>query len=293
MLSDIAELTPEVQHKEEVLRKRLSDLQDVLVAYSGGVDSAYLAYCAYKVLGDRAVAVTARSASMSDRELVQASALARDIGIRHQIIDTGELDRPEYVANSTTRCYYCKDTLFKAVQFIAQTRRDCVVLDGFNADDFSDYRPGHQAAAEYGVIHPLAEVGLMKSEIRVLSRAAGLRTWNKPQLACLASRVPYGMAVTGPRLGKIESLENTMKDLGFVDVRARLVKANDEMVRLEVGGSEVLRVVELKNQIVRVAKRLGFKFVTLDLEGFRSGRMNEGLVELPILSSKGTEEEVN
>ena len=274
--------------KETSLLAQLSTYGEVIVAYSGGVDSAYLAYCAHKALGDKATAVTARSASLSQRELQAASRLAHEMGITHEVIDTGELDRPEYVANSTTRCYFCKDTLFAAVDAIATKSTGRVVVDGFNADDVKDYRPGHRAAREHGVLHPLAQVGLTKAEIRALSKQKGLMTWNKPQLACLSSRVPYGMAVTEPRLAKIEAMEDALRVLGFEQLRARLVRGNDDMLRLEVGADELAQVVAQRQTVIRAAHEAGFRFVTLDLEGFRSGRLNEGVVDqggrLPVLA---------
>lgn len=253
----------------------------VVVAFSGGVDSAYLAWAAGFALGADALAITARSASLADRELRAAEALAQRLGLRHRVVDTRELERPEYAENQRDRCYFCKDTLFDAATLIAHAEASATVADGFNADDFSDHRPGHQAAREHGVAHPLAEAGLRKAEIRALSRRAGLPTWNKPQLACLSSRVPYGVTVTAERLGRVEAMEDALRDLGFFDLRARLVSGTDEMVRIEIGEDEMARAFELRREIDRAGKRAGFRFVTLDLEGFRSGRMNDGLIHLP------------
>ncbi|MEL6184674.1 MAG: ATP-dependent sacrificial sulfur transferase LarE, partial [Myxococcota bacterium] len=235
---------------------------------------------AHRVLGERAEALTARSASLAGRELEAAKHLARDIGIAHRIVDTRELDRPEYRANAPSRCFYCKDTLFDAAGLLAEASPGTVVVDGFNADDLSDHRPGHAAAAQRGVRHPLAEAHLSKAEIRALSRRAGLATWNKPQLACLSSRVPYGMEVTADRLSRIERMEDVLRDMGFFDVRARLVRENEDMVRLEVGEAELTRAFEARKAVVAAGREIGFRFVALDLEGFRSGRMNEGLVQI-------------
>ena len=268
--------------KEAALEALLTSFERVVVAYSGGVDSAYLAHVTARCLGDRAVAVTARSASLMQAELQDAIRLAAAMRIEHRVVDTGELARPEYQANDTARCYHCKTELFDATQLVAAGLEGAVVVDGFNADDLSDFRPGHRAAAEHRVRHPLAEVGLTKAEIRALSRRRDLETWNKPQLACLSSRLPDGLAVTEARLGKVEAVEMALRAEGFFDLRARLVKDNDDMVRIELGAAELPRLVdpEVRARVVAAARAAGFRFVTLDLEGFRSGRLNEGLVQL-------------
>lgn len=278
----VAELTTDVSAKHAALTDLLLSLDRVVVAYSGGVDSAFLAKVARQTLGDRALALTARSASLMQVELEEAAALAGAIGIEHRIVDTRELDRPDYVKNDTSRCYFCKDELFDAAVLVAEEAGDAVVVDGFNADDLRDHRPGHRAAAEHGVRHPLAEVGLSKAEIRALSKLLELPTWMKPQLACLSSRLPYGMAVTEARLSRVEKVEVVLRDLGFYDVRARLVAENDDMVRIEVGPTELERAVhpDLRPGIVEAARSAGFAYVTLDLEGFRSGRLNEGLIQI-------------
>jgi uncharacterized protein len=268
--------------KEAALEGLLASYGQVVVAFSGGVDSAYLAHVAVGCLGARALAVTARSASLMQVELQDAVALAAAMGIRHQVVDTGELARPEYQRNDTARCYHCKTELFDATRLVAAGLDGAVVVDGFNADDLSDFRPGHRAAAEHAVRHPLAEVGLSKDEIRALSRRRELPTWNKPQLACLSSRLPYGMAVTEDRLARVEAVEMALRAEGFFDLRARLVQENDDMVRIELGAAELPRLAqpEVRARVVAAARGVGFRFVTLDLEGFRSGRMNEGLVQL-------------
>jgi len=278
----VSPLDAALEAKEAALVDLLTGYGRVVVAYSGGVDSAYLAAVAVDALGERALAVTAKSASLMKVELEAASRLAADLGLRHRVVETGELSRPDYVKNDTGRCYQCKDELFDATALVAGAEAGAVVVDGFNADDLSDFRPGHRAAAEHDVRHPLAEVGMSKADIRALSRRRGLPTWNKPQLACLSSRLPYGMSVTEDRLGKVEAVEVALREAGFFDLRARLVKDNDDMVRIEVGAAELARLVEpeVRAGIVAAARAAGFRFVTVDLEGFRTGRLNEGLVQL-------------
>ncbi|MBK6683631.1 MAG: ATP-dependent sacrificial sulfur transferase LarE [Deltaproteobacteria bacterium] len=279
---EVAPLSELVLEKEAALRRWLAQQPKVVVAYSGGVDSAYLAKVAHGVLGDRALAVTGRSPSLLELELEEARALAEVIGIQHRIVDTHELDRPGYVENDVGRCYHCKTELFDVTALVAGELLGAVVVDGFNADDLSDYRPGHRAAAEHQVAHPLAEVGLQKAEIRALSKALGLPTWQKPQLACLSSRLPYGMTVTPERLSRVGAVEVALRGLGFFDLRARLVKDNEDLVRIELGEDELSRLMDptVRSQVVAAGRAAGFRFVTVDLEGFRSGRLNEGLVQL-------------
>lgn len=266
---------PGLSAKEEALERRLTELGPVVVAFSGGVDSTYLLAKAADVWGERTLALTARSPSLPEAELEAARRLARSLGVGHRVLETNELARPGYTANGRDRCYHCKAELFDAATLAVEP--GAVVADGFNADDFKDHRPGHRAALERNVVHPLADAQLTKAEIRALSRRRGLPTWDKPQMACLASRVPYGMEVTAERLARVESVERTLRGLNFADVRARLVEDRDDWVRIEVGVSEMTRLVEpgVREDVVGACHQAGFRFVTLDLEGFRSGRMNE------------------
>ena len=270
------------------LQRWFAQHERIVVAFSGGVDSTLVARVAFDVLGANALALTARSASLMPEELEDAVALAREIGIDHRIVDTQELDRAEYRANAPSRCYYCKTELFDATTLVAEAYVGAVVVDGFNRDDMSDHRPGHTAAAEHGVLHPLADIGLTKADVRAVSRLLGLRTWSKPQLACLSSRVPYGMEVTAARLQRVAAVERALRAEEFFDLRARLVRDNDETVRIEVGAQEWGRLADpdRRARLVAAARQAGFRFVTVDLEGFRSGRMNDDLVQLSPRLSK-------
>jgi uncharacterized protein len=265
--------------KEHALRDSLVSLDSVIVAYSGGVDSAYLAYIASRTLGDRAVAVTADSPSYPERHRQLAIRIARDFGLRHEIIHTSELDRPEYRANPANRCYYCKHELYTHLARIADERH-AIVVDGNNADDRGDYRPGRQAAREFGVRSPLDDVDLTKDEIRELSRRAGLPTWDEPASACLSSRIPYHSAVTDEKLRTIERAEEALRALGF---RVFRVRHHDDLARIEIARNEMARALdpETAAAIVQALKAAGYKYVSLDLQGYRSGSLNEGLLLRP------------
>ncbi|MGH9687099.1 MAG: ATP-dependent sacrificial sulfur transferase LarE [Candidatus Acidiferrales bacterium] len=259
--------------KQQRLFEKLRSLDSLLVAYSGGADSAYLAWAAHQALGDRALAVTALSASYSLHDREQAEACARAAGFRHELIRTQEFDNPLYVANNADRCYHCKDELFDRMEALASERNSRAIAYGINADDTHDFRPGHRAAHEHRVLAPLLDAGLTKAEIRVLSQRARLPTWDRPASACLSSRIPYGTAVTPELLGKIERAESALRQLGFRQFR---VRAHGELARIELAQDELSRGFELAiaEEIAARLKSVGFAFVTLDLEGYRQGSLN-------------------
>jgi uncharacterized protein len=265
--------------KADALRERLRSFGSVVVAYSGGVDSAYLAFVASRTLGGNALAVTADSASYPERHREIALRVARDFGLQHQIIHTRELERPEYRSNPTNRCYYCKHELYTHLTQIAAAR-GAVVVDGNNADDRGDYRPGRQAAREFGVRSPLDEVDLTKDEIRELSRDAGLPTWDEPASACLSSRIPYHAEVTDEKLRTIERAEQAIRALGF---RVFRVRHHDDLARIEIARAEMARALEpeIASALVRELKSIGYRYVSLDLQGYRTGSLNEGVVLRP------------
>jgi len=265
--------------KERALREALSSLGSVIVAYSGGVDSAYLAWVANDTLGERAVAITADSPSYPERHRQMATRIASQFGLRHEIIHTSELERPEYRANPANRCYYCKHELYTHLSRIASERR-AVVVDGSNADDRGDYRPGRQAAREFGVRSPLDDTDLGKDEIRELARLAGLPVWDEPASACLSSRIPYYSEVTDEKLRTIERAENVLREQGF---RVCRVRHHDDLARIELGRAELSRALEPEKSatLVRELKAIGYRYVTIDLQGYRTGSLNEGLLLRP------------
>jgi len=271
----------DLEQKEQALYRAFADLPSVIVAYSGGVDSALVAYAATRQLGAGAVCVTAESASYPERHRRIAIDLAQQFGFNHEFINTAEMDRPEYRANPANRCYYCKQELYTHLSALARERGIPVIADGSNADDRGDYRPGRQAAREFGVRSPLDEAGLTKAEIRELSRRSGLPTWDEPASACLSSRIPYFSEVTDEKLRMIERAENALRDLGF---RICRVRHHDSLARLELGVDEIALALEpeMAARIDRELREIGYAHVTVDLRGYRLGSLNEALKLRPV-----------
>lgn len=263
------------------LRETLARLGSVLVAFSGGADSAFLAWAATDVLGDRAQCVTADSPSYPSRHRRLALRVAREFSLRHEFITTAEMDNPAYRANEPDRCYHCKQELFTKLTALARERGLAAVLDGANADDRGDYRPGRTAAREFGVRSPLDESGLTKADVRELSHRAGLPTWDQPASACLSSRIPYHSAVSPEKLATIEAAEDALLDLGF---RLCRVRHHDDLARIELDPAESPRALDAETRAAIIArfKELGYRYVTLDLQGYRTGSLNEALTLRPV-----------
>lgn len=277
-------LSADLAAKRSALDQTLATLGRTLVAYSGGADSAFLAWAAHQILGDRMLAVIADSPSLARFQLADAIAFAREQTIPLEVISTAELDRPEYVRNDSARCFHCKDELFIVMKDFGATRDFETLAYGVNLDDKSDFRPGQAAASQHRVAAPLLDAALTKEDVRTLAREAGLRIWDKPASACLSSRIEYGRPVTTEALSAVEQGEDALRRLGFRQFR---VRHHGEIARIEIAPDELPRALtlEMTAAFTRIFKSLGFKFVTLDLEGFRSGSMNALLPADQILIS--------
>jgi uncharacterized protein len=264
------------EEKERGLFARLGELRSVIVALSGGTDSAYLAWAAHRAMGERALSITALSESYSAYDREQVEIFLKATGVRHEFVETHEMENPAYRANATDRCYYCKDELFNVLDGLAKKRDFSAVAYGVNADDTSDFRPGHRAAAEHQVLTPLLEAKLHKEEIRLLAKRAVLPCWDRPASACLSSRLPYGTEVTAERLSLVARGEAALRELGFRQFRVRL---HDKLARVELAQDELQRGMEPKMAaaIAQALKAAGFAYVALDLEGYRQGSLNETL----------------
>lgn len=272
-----------LEAKERLLLQLLRDLERVIVAYSGGTDSAYLAWAAHRALGENAIAITADSASIPASHKRDAEAFARECGFAHEYIETHEFENPEYVKNDKNRCFHCKDELFKQLEVFAVRRGFTHIVYGVNKDDLGDYRPGQRAAKIHEVKAPLVEAGLTKAEIRALSKLAGLSTWDRPAAACLSSRVPYGTAVTVATIRTIEQGEEAIRALGFRQFRVRF---HGDLARIEIAQEEMAKAMTAENAraFAAIFKQLGFLYVTLDLEGYRQGSLNAALERGTVLA---------
>ncbi len=265
-----------LREKEARLFSILEGMGRAIVAYSGGADSAYLAWAAHRVLGEGALAITADSVSIPESHKRDAEEFARRFGLNHEYIETREFDNPDYIRNHPDRCFHCKDELFGRLEEVGRERGIAHVVYGVNVDDLGDYRPGQNAAKLHQVRAPLAEAGLRKAEIRELSRLAGLPTWDRPASACLSSRIPYGTPVTVETVKTVEKGEEALRALGFRQFRVRF---HGELVRIEIACDEMERALtmEMAAKLAAIFKPLGFHYITLDLEGYRQGSLNEAL----------------
>jgi uncharacterized protein len=275
-------MTAQEGKKLEEFKKILKHMGSLLVAYSGGVDSTFLLAVAKEVLANRVLAVTARSLTYPEREIASAGEMAQKLKVRHRVIDSEELSLPEFRNNPPDRCFYCKRELFLRLRSIAQEEGITWIADGSNVDDDRDFRPGSRAAQERGIRSPLREAGLTKEDIRKLSSEMGLPTWDKPSIACLASRFPYGEEITPEKLTMVGRAEEYLLNLGFRQVR---VRNHQNIARIEVGEEEIKKFLDdtVRQQVIKALKEIAYTYITLDLQGYRSGSMNEVLRELKIL----------
>ena len=283
--ADQAEIEPATAAKLHALEARLEQLGSLMVAYSGGVDSAFLAGTAHRILGNRMLAVLADSPSLARRDMEQACAFANALGMPLHVVETGELERPAYARNEADRCFHCKDELFAAMEALGTKFGYSQIAYGMNADDTRDYRPGQRAAQEHAVLAPLAEVQLTKNEVRALAKAAGYPLWDRPAAPCLASRVEYGRTVTREVLEQVEKAEEGLRQLGFRELR---VRHHGELARVEIARAELPRALsmEMIGSIFTALKQAGFQYVTLDCSGFRSGSLN-AVLPVEVLARRG------
>ncbi|MGA3032823.1 MAG: ATP-dependent sacrificial sulfur transferase LarE [Terracidiphilus sp.] len=277
--------TADAAPKLRALETRLGELDRLMVAYSGGVDSAFLAATAHRVLGSRMLAVLADSPSLARRDMEQARAFAKSLGMPLEVIATEELDRPEYTRNDANRCFHCKDELFLVMEKLGNKLGFTHIAYGMNADDTRDYRPGQRAAEQHAVLAPLAEAGLTKADVRAVAKAAGYPVWDRPSAPCLSSRVEYGRTVTREVLEQVERGEESLRQLGFRELR---VRHHGELARVEIAREELPRALttEMLDAITAALKQAGFKYVTLDCQGFRTGSMN-AVLPIEILQRRG------